>query len=135
MSLLPTDPSSLSTLLPPKPPATKEQSQESPGSQEILVPAVYHCCVPRWPHYTIGAIAGTAFTGMRLHVFLSSCLTKPRTCTGHRYHVAHSVHIPSKMIRHTSTTLSVCITTRASCMWDMPRCHSHIGSTAEEAPF
>ena len=35
--------------------------QESPAPCENAVTAVYHHCVPRWPHYCIGAVARTAY--------------------------------------------------------------------------
>ena len=132
----PMDPSSLSTLLLPKPPTTKEHLKC------LLVLAKAKCrpyiivVFQGGPITPLGLMQELHMCHMLVHVIQSSYLTKPRMGTRHGYPLAHSAHIPSKMIRRTSTTLSRAhYHVSLACLGHASTCHHHIRSTAEETPF
>ena len=103
-------PASVSTLAPPKP----------LGMAEHLKGLLLLAKMQRRPYIIIvcskvapllhWGYCRSCIRGAHSLVFPSSGLMKQRTGTGHACPVAHSACIPSRMIWHTSTTLSVCIT-------------------------
>ena len=102
----PVDLASVSTLAPPKSPATAEHLK---GLLLLTKMHISSLCSKVAPLLHWG-YCRSCIHGMHLLIFPSSGLTKPRTGTGHVCHVAHSACILSRMIRCTSTTLLACIT-------------------------
>ena len=89
----PTDPSSLSTLMPPKAPTTVDHlnnllvlAKSSTGCTSLLCLKVAPS--RHWGYYR------NCIHAMCLHIFQSSCLKKRRMGTNHGYRVAHSVPTP-----------------------------------------
>ena len=105
----PTDPVSVSMLAPPKSPAMTEHLKGLLLLMKTSASRISSLCskVALLLHW---GFCRSCICGMHLLIFPSSGLMKPMTGTGHTCHVAHSACIPSRMIRHTSTTLSVHIT-------------------------
>ena len=109
-------------------------SQGSPGSCEVPVPAVYHCCVPRWPCHTIGAIAGTAF------LVCACAYSNLLAWQNQGWAQATSIMLPLLCVYHSKWSgipqpHHQHALPHELHMWDMPQCCSHIGPADEEAYF
>ena len=131
----PADPSSLSTLTPPKLPTTVDHLNN------LLVLAKSRCRLyiivvfEGGPVMPLGLLQELHSCHTLAHAFQSSCLKKPRTGTNHGYHVAHSAPTPSKMIWCSLTTSSTPIIMRTSCMWEMSGHCDNFEAADEEAHF